>query len=67
MTVGWLHPKTIEDAKKLLAQEQRSRSYHLPMREAMVCLDCEAVFKITERCPACSSEVVAALGRWLNR
>ena len=41
----------------------------IPMDRALLCLDCESIFKAagTQRCPACGSGAAWAIGRALNR
>ncbi len=39
---------------------------HMPLRLAALCLACEAVFKIAPACPACASEQIVPLEKWLS-
>lgn len=39
----------------------------IPLDRAALCVACDAVFELTERCPGCASEHVVSLGRWLSR
>jgi hypothetical protein len=38
---------------------------HLHLRDAMLCADCEAVFRPQAACPSCASAQVIPLARWL--
>lgn len=40
---------------------------HFPLRLAMLCLQCEAVAKIAPACPACASEQIVPLERFLTK
>ena len=40
---------------------------YVPLTEAALCLDCETVFKINGQCPACASDHIMSLARWLDR
>jgi hypothetical protein len=39
----------------------------LPLDRAGLCLDCDHVVELQGACPACSSESVVSLARWMNR
>lgn len=39
----------------------------IPLKQAQVCLDCDAVTKIRNECPACGSKTVWPLEAWLTR
>ena len=37
------------------------------LQEAILCVDCEALYSISSRCPQCGSEISFPLARALNR
>lgn len=39
---------------------------HFPLKRSDLCLDCDAVFELAGVCPACGSETVASLARFLE-
>jgi hypothetical protein len=41
-------------------------SPHFPLRRLALCLDCDECFEIAGACPACGSETLAPLARFLN-
>jgi hypothetical protein len=42
--------------------------FHMPLKTAMACLDCGALFEIgVTVCPACASAAIHPLGAWLDR
>ena len=40
---------------------------HIPLNEAYLCQDCDAVGNSSMQCPACASEVLLSLARIFNR
>jgi hypothetical protein len=40
---------------------------YLRLGAAMLCLDCESIFAMANRCPACASETTVNLARLVNR
>lgn len=39
----------------------------IPLKDAQVCLDCEAVSRTQNQCPACGSKCLWPLNAWLTR
>lgn len=39
---------------------------HFPLGLAMLCLDCERVAELADRCPACSSRAIVNLKTWVR-
>lgn len=40
---------------------------HFPLERATLCLDCDELFPLTGICPACGSEALYSLARFLTR
>lgn len=39
----------------------------MKLQEALLCVDCEALYALASHCPECGSQVAFPLGRALNR
>jgi hypothetical protein len=39
----------------------------MKLQEALLCVDCEALYSLASHCPECGSQVAYPLGRALNR
>ena len=39
----------------------------MKLQEALLCVDCEALYALSSHCPECGSQVAYPLGRALNR
>lgn len=39
----------------------------IPIADVVVCLNCDCCFRICSVCPACASEHIMSLARWLDR
>ncbi len=40
---------------------------YVPMNRATVCLDCRAIYFLGPCCPACASEAMMPLAKWMER
>lgn len=53
---------TVSDIAVLWRKRQ-----HFPLDRATLCLDCDVVFELEGLCPACGSEHIYSVARFLNR
>jgi hypothetical protein len=40
---------------------------YVPLQLAMICTGCDCIAQLAPTCPACGSEEIFALSRWLDR
>jgi RNA polymerase subunit RPABC4/transcription elongation factor Spt4 len=63
-TKAWLTPPHLG----VVDEPCHDRAATLSLNQAMLCLDCEAVFRVVaESCPRCASQQWVPLARFLNR
>jgi hypothetical protein len=47
-------------------QQRQILTGHLPLKKAVLCLDCSSISDANQECPACSSGALMNLSRVLN-